>query len=90
MKITPGSVSLKELEYIFNNDLSIKLCLSSKKQVDKSAGIVENVIYLSWSIFYEDRVISVAGSLIESDYNNETEKQIRAIVTSIYFEDLFK
>ena len=56
----------------------------------ESAGIVENVIYLSWSIFYEDRVISVAGSLIESDYNNETEKQIRAIVTSIYFEDLFK
>tara|TARA_B110000003_G_scaffold235334_1_gene239451 strand:+ start:804 stop:1763 length:960 start_codon:yes stop_codon:yes gene_type:complete len=56
----------------------------------ESAGIVENVIYLSWSIFYEDRVISVAGSLKESDYNNETEKQIRAIVTSIYFEDLFK
>ena len=42
MKITPGSVSLKELEYIFTNDLPIKLCLSSKKQVDKSAGIVKS------------------------------------------------
>ena len=41
MKITPGSVSLKELENIFTNDLSIKLCLSSKKQIDKSAEIVK-------------------------------------------------
>ena len=41
MKIVPGSVSLRELEYIFKNDLSIKLCLSSKNSVEKSAKIVK-------------------------------------------------
>ena len=56
----------------------------------ESAGIVENVIFLSWSIFYEDRSINVSGNLTESNYNDEIEKQIRAIASSIYFEDLFK
>ena len=56
----------------------------------ESAGIIENAIFLTWSIFYEDRSITVAGTLKESDYNDETEKQIRAIAISIYFEDLFK
>ena len=56
----------------------------------ETAGIVENAIFLTWSIFYEDRSITVGGTLKESDYNDETEKQIRAIAISIYFEDLFK
>ena len=56
----------------------------------ESAGIVENVIFISWSIFYEDRSINVSGNLTESNYNDEIEKQIRAIASSIYFEDLFK
>ena len=50
----------------------------------------EKAIFISWSIFYEDKLIVAGGNTKESEFNDETEKQIRAIAISIYFEDLFK
>jgi hypothetical protein len=56
----------------------------------ETAGIVENAIYISWSIFYEDKYIIATGSLKESSLTDFEEKKIRRIASSIYFEDLFK
>ena len=60
------------------------------KATVESAGIKEKAIFISWSIFYEDKLIVAGGNTKESEFNDETEKQIRAIAISIYFEDLFK
>lgn len=82
-----SSVIISRIPTTINSYPALEVIAKAKFE---SAGIVENVIFLSWSIFYEDRSINVSGNLTESNYNDEIEKQIRSIASSIYFEDLFK
>jgi len=43
VKIVPGSVNLDDLRKIFLNDLSVKLCPSSKPKIDRAAELVNEL-----------------------------------------------